>query len=74
MLTVNDDDEKFGLIMAMHFPDVVPGRGYDLNCQKCQDLKGGDCEGKNLVGLEVIKCMEGKINNSIIEVHRSFIQ
>lgn len=67
------DNEKFGLIMSMHFPDVVSGSVEGLNCMVCEDLKSGDCEGRNLFGDDVLKCMEGKLDNTIIEVHKSFI-
>jgi hypothetical protein len=52
------DEEKLGLIIAMHFPDFLPGRFEDLNCKDCHDLESGVCEGKNLSGSEVVKCME----------------
>lgn len=71
---MNDDDAKFNLIMMMHFPNVTPGHGYALNCKECQDFQGGECEGKNLKGADVISCMEGKLKNSIIEVHQALIQ
>lgn len=69
MITLDDEVEKFELIMMMHFPGVVPGRDNDLICENCQDLKNGDCEGKNLKGMDVVKCMEEKLNKTIIEIH-----
>jgi hypothetical protein len=61
------DEEKLWLIIAMHFPDVLPGRFEDLNCKGCHDLESGVCEGKNLSGSEVVKCMEENMQNSIME-------
>jgi hypothetical protein len=74
MLNIDDDREKFGMIMCMHFPDVKLGNTEALQCKKCEDFKGGSCPGKGLHGEAVLVCMRSKVKNSIIEIHRSLVQ
>lgn len=64
-----NDDFMFGLIMTMHFPNIVAGDFDSLCCKECQDFKDRICKGKNLQGHAVIGCMGGKIKNMVFNFH-----
>ena len=56
--------EKFGFIMAAHFPGIKPGQIQDLRCEICEDLKNRRCLGFGLKGQQVIACMIEKAENA----------
>lgn len=58
--------EHFHWTMVMHFPDVQPNSIQELSCSRCADFKCGACRGERRFGAEVIECMMGKCEGSMM--------
>jgi hypothetical protein len=56
--------EKFGFMMAAHFPGIRTGEIQNLRCELCEDLKNRRCLGFGLKGQQVIACMIEKAEHA----------
>ena len=59
--------DQVGILLMMHFPHSDPsGKDdpfIDLQCEECEDLRQGFCQGEGRKGWGVVKCMESKARN-----------
>jgi len=64
----SDQASKFQVLMMSHFPGVTVREVMNLKCEMCQDFKQKYCDGKNLKGKEVAKCMWDRADEVEVEI------